>query len=156
MKLVLLSIETSKQSWFTEVAGLYQKKISHYMPFEILRLKTKERSRDALDRKIEEEGEVILKSIEPSDYVIVCDEKGQLTDTKAFSKKMISAVESGKKRLVFVIGGAYGTSEAVKKRADWKWSLSPMTFNHFIAQTVALEQMYRALTIWKGVPYHNE
>jgi 23S rRNA (pseudouridine1915-N3)-methyltransferase len=156
MKLVLLSIETSRQNWFGDVAELYQKKISHYVPLTLQRLKTKNRTRDAQDRKIAEEGELLLKQIEPSDYVIVCDERGQIADTKAFSKKMISALESGKKRVVFIVGGAYGTSDEVKRRADMKWNLSPMTMNHFVAQVVALEQIYRALTIWKGVPYHNE
>lgn len=156
MKLVLLSIESSKQLWFSEFIELYQKKISHYVPLQIVRLRSKDRARDAQDRKIAEEGEQLLGQIDPSDFVVLCDERGQSLDTKSFSKKMISALESGKKRLVFVIGGAYGTSDQVKARADLKWSLSPMVLNHFVAQVVALEQLYRALTIWKGVPYHNE
>ncbi|MEQ1877540.1 MAG: 23S rRNA (pseudouridine(1915)-N(3))-methyltransferase RlmH [Bdellovibrionia bacterium] len=156
MKLVLLSIETSKQGWFESVSDLYSGKISHYLPFEFKRLKSKDRSRDAQDRKIEEEGRLILDNLETSDFVILCDEKGTACDSKAFAKKMISAVESGKKRLVFVIGGAYGVADEIKARANWTWSLAPMTLNHFIAQTVAMEQIFRALTIWRGVPYHNE
>ena len=156
MKLVLLSIETSKLEWFGIASEIYRQKISHYVPFEIVRLKSKEGSRDAQDRKIASEGEIILKRIEPADFVILCDEKGAMTDSKQFSKKMISALESGKKRLVFVIGGAFGVSDDVKARANWTWNLSSMTLNHFVAQVVALEQIYRGLTIWKGVPYHNE
>lgn len=156
MKLVLLSIESSKQEWFGIISNLYQQKISHFVSFEQKRLKSKDRSRDAQDRKIIEEGQLILNNLDPSDFVILCDEKGVVVDSKQFAKKMISAIESGKKRLVFVIGGAYGVSEDVVSRANWKWNLSPMTLNHFMAQAVALEQIYRALTIWKGVPYHNE
>jgi 23S rRNA (pseudouridine1915-N3)-methyltransferase len=64
-------------------------------------------------------------------------------------------LESGKSRLVFVIGGAYGFSDEVYARADMKWSLSALTFNHWLAQLAALEQVYRGLTILKGIPYHN-
>jgi 23S rRNA (pseudouridine1915-N3)-methyltransferase len=156
MKTVLLSIETSKQEWFTEFTELYESKISRIVSFEIKKLKSRGLARDAQDRKIKEETELLLKNIDDGDFVVLCDEKGVGLNSQAFAKKMISMMESGKRRLVFVIGGAYGTGDELKKRANWNWCLAPMTLSHFIAQAVAVEQIYRALTIWKGVPYHNE
>ena len=156
MKIVLLTIETSKEEWLQVATQLYQEKIGRFQPFEVVRLKSRSSARDAQDRKIKEEAELLLSKIEISDFVIVCDEKGKSLDSKTFSKKMISALESGKKKLVFIIGGAFGLDDSVRFRAQWVWSFSPMTMNHFVAQTVAMEQIYRALTIWKGVPYHNE
>lgn len=156
MKLALLTLETSKEAWFQELTEQYQKKISRFLEFEVVRLKSKSIAREDRDRKKESDSEQILSRIKDSDFVILCDENGHSVNSVEFSKKMVSFFEQGRPRVVVVIGGAYGSSDALKERANWTWSFSKLTFNHFIAQTVAMEQIYRALTIWKKIPYHND
>ncbi|MNT79848.1 Ribosomal RNA large subunit methyltransferase H [compost metagenome] len=83
------------------------------------------------------------------------DERGSVFDSIQFSKKVENILGSSKKRAVFVIGGAFGVNESVRSRADLKVSFSPMVMNHLMAQAVGMEQIYRAFTIIKKIPYHN-
>jgi 23S rRNA (pseudouridine1915-N3)-methyltransferase len=73
-----------------------------------------------------------------------------------FSVKLVKLFERGRPRVVILIGGAFGFGSEIRERADWTWSLSSLVFNHHIAQAAVLEQVYRAFTIWKNIPYHNE
>lgn len=139
----------------TEADAVYTKKISNYIGFEIRRLKSKKLDRDSSDAKREFESADILKAIGRDDFVIVCDEAGDEMNSVEFSKKLTRQIESGSKKIVVVIGGAFGINDAVKARANFKFSLSKLTFNHEVARLVVLEQLYRALCIWKNIPYHN-
>jgi 23S rRNA (pseudouridine1915-N3)-methyltransferase len=94
--------------------------------------------------------------IKKDDILVVCDERGDLIDSKKFSQKLVKLFERGRPRVVILIGGAFGFGNEIRSRADWTWSLSPLVFNHHIAQAVVLEQTYRAFAIWKNLPYHNE
>ncbi len=156
MKLALINCASVKESWFEISNQLYSKKINYFYPFEIIEAKSKKNSRDQSDLKKQEDSEAILNQIKPEDYVILFDEKGESLTSIEFSKKLLRGIESGKRRVVFIIGGAFGVSENLKQRSQLKISFSPMTMNHIVAQTVALEQIYRSLTIIKGIPYHNE
>lgn len=102
------------------------------------------------------EGELILKNLQASDYVVLLDEKGKKFSSVEFAEFIAKKMSASVKRLVFVTGGAYGFSEEMNKRAHDKISLSPMTFSHQVVRLVFAEQLYRALTIIKGLPYHNE
>ncbi len=156
MKLKLLTIESSSPPWFAEISQEYEKKISRFVTFEIRRLKAKDLARAAAKDKKEQESKELLLKIESGDFVILLDEKGKDLDTEKFKNQLIQNVEGGVKQITFVVGGAYGSSEVLKKRANQIWKLSDLTMNHFVAQLVTLEQIYRTMTIWKGVPYHNE
>ena len=103
----------------------------------------------------EKEGELLLGQIAPSDYVVLLDEKGREYDSVGFSEFVAQKMLSGVKALVFVIGGPYGFSEAVYKRFNEKISLSKMTFSHQMVRMIFAEQLYRAMTIMKGEPYHH-
>ncbi len=155
MKFVLCNLATAKEDWAVEASELYRKKISFYMPFEIQSLKAKKSAREDADYKRNEESELILKSLSSDDYVVLFDERGSVLDSIAFSKKIENILITSKKRCVFIIGGAFGVNESVRQRADLKISLSPMVMNHLLAQVVSLEQIYRAFTIIKKIPYHN-
>lgn len=155
MKFVLCNLATAKEDWAVEASKLYRKKISFYMPFEIQSLKAKKSAREDADYKRNEESELILKSLSSDDYVVLFDERGSVLDSIAFSKKIENILITSKKRCVFIIGGAFGVNESVRQRADLKISLSPMVMNHLLAQVVSLEQIYRAFTIIKKIPYHN-
>lgn len=156
MRGVFLYLQSSKESWVEEGQSRLMEKINHFLPFEIKPIKSKNYPRDQFQRKVEEEEAKIFKNIQETDMVILFDEKGAaLDDSLAFSKKLVQIIESGRSRVVFIVGGAFGVSPKIKKRANLVISLSNLTMNHFVARLVALEQIYRALTIWRKLPYHN-
>lgn len=155
MKLVVLTVSQSYESWLDEVIENYSKKIGFFYPFEVQTLKGKKTERDFADFKKKADSDLILSKITSDDYVILSDEKGQSLDSIKFSQKLNQSLNSGKKRIVFVIGGAFGVSEDLKARAQMTVRLSEMVFNHHIALAVLLEQIYRGITIQKNLPYHN-
>lgn len=150
-----MNLATAKEAWADEVNELYRKKISFFTPFEVLSLKPKKSARDDADYKRSEEAALILKSLSKDDFVVLLDERGSSLDSLQFAKKIETVLGSSKKRAVFIIGGAFGVTEEVRLRADLKVSLSPMVMNHLMAQAMLLEQIYRAFTIIKKIPYHN-
>lgn len=155
MKFVLYNLATAKEAWADEAARLYTQKISHFNSFEIQTLKPKKSSREGAAQKKKEESDLILASLSSDDFVVLFDERGKTLNSIEFSKKIESILSSSKKRAVFIIGGAYGVTEDVRTRAQLVVTLSPLVMNHILAQTVALEQIYRAFTIIKNFPYHN-
>lgn len=155
MKFVLYNLATAKEPWAEEVSELYKKKISFFIPFEIQSLKPKKSSRDDAEFKRLEESAIIMKNIQPDDYIVLFDERGTSLDSLRFASKIENILGSSKKRAVFIIGGAFGVSDDIRKRADLMVSLSPMVMNHLMAQAMGLEQIYRAFTIIKKLPYHN-
>ncbi len=156
MKFILMACNSAKEPWSTAVSEAYQKKISPFIGFEQKELKLKKTSRDDRESKRRDDSDAILKELDPSDWVVLFDENGKNLNSKDFSKQIQQILNSGKKRAVFVIGGAYGVTDDVKGRANLKVSLSPFVLNHLVAQTVALEQIYRAFAIINNLPYHND
>jgi 23S rRNA (pseudouridine1915-N3)-methyltransferase len=156
VKLAFVFVGGHKEEWLGEISDEYSKKLGYFFPTEIIRLKPSRQARASADVKQADETADILKQIKKDDLVILCDEKGQSLDSKAFSAKFVKLIERGRPRIVFVIGGAFGFGADLRARADMMWSLSPLTFNHHVAQAVVLEQCYRAFAIWKNLPYHNE
>ncbi len=136
---------------------LYEKRIKHMIPFELNILpdikNAKTMSEEILKIK---EGENQLKKIENTDFLILLDEKGKEYNSLEFSVYVENMFLKSNKRVIFMVGGAYGFSENVYKRADAKWSLSKLTFSHQMIRLFAVEQIYRALSITKGLPYHHE
>jgi 23S rRNA (pseudouridine1915-N3)-methyltransferase len=156
MKLRLLYIQSSRDSWFIEATETYTKKISGFCPFEFKSIKAADRDRDDSAEKKRLESEALLKAISSKDFVILFDEAGRaFENSKAFSDGMRKGQESGRQSVTFLIGGAFGTTPELKQRADAVWSLSNLTMNHMLATVVAMEQIYRALTIQNRIPYHN-
>lgn len=157
MTLVLYYLKGKAETWAEDASNEFVKKISNYFNIERIALKSKASDREKKEDKINAEAKVILNVIKENDLLILFDEKGKLfKSSKEFSDEFLRQLSFKKSRMVFIIGGPYGFSNDVRKRAQAMWSLSGLTFNHHIAQVTALEQIYRALTIWKGVPYHNE
>jgi 23S rRNA (pseudouridine1915-N3)-methyltransferase len=155
MKFILYNLATAKEDWANAVCELYKKKISYFTPLEIQTLKAKKSAREDLDYKRNEESELLLKNLTQDDFVILFDERGSSLDSIQFSKKIELVLSSSKKRAVFIIGGAFGVNDEVRNRANLKVALSPMVMNHLMAQAMSLEQIYRAFTIIKKIPYHN-
>ena len=103
----------------------------------------------------QEESERILHKLSPPDHVILLDENGSLFDSPSLSMQLKQAIDTSK-NIVFVIGGAYGVNEEVKKRADIVWSLSPLVFPHQLVRLMLIEQIYRSEQIASGKPYHHQ
>jgi len=101
------------------------------------------------------EGELILQWLEPTDFIVALDERGKQFDSIALSKFIQVKANASVKRLVFVIGGAFGLDEAILKRSNHLWSLSQLTFPHQLVRLILAEQLYRAFTILKNEKYHH-
>ena len=157
MKITLLTMGRTDVAWVREGLMLYVSRLKHYLPFvlnELPELKNASSlSRDQIRRK---EGELLLAQLRASDEVILLDEKGREYRSLEFASFIEGRMLGGGRDIVFVVGGAYGFSDAVYDGADGKVSLSKMTFSHQMVRTVFAEQLYRAMTIIKGEPYHHE
>ncbi len=157
MKMTLITVGKTDKKWVKEGMEIYISRLKHYIPFvlnEIPELKNVSAlSKEQIKVK---EGELILKAIRPSDEVILLDERGVLLSSMEWAQKVQTRMLASGKDVVFVIGGAYGFSQAVYERANWKISLSKMTFSHQMVRAIFLEQLYRAFTIIRNEPYHHE
>jgi 23S rRNA (pseudouridine1915-N3)-methyltransferase len=157
MKIALLLTGKTTDKNVSEIANLYISRIGKYSVFEVITLPELKNTRNMLvkDQKVKE-GQKILQTVSPEDYVILLDEKGKEYRTSEFSGMMEKTFMLPKKRIIFVIGGPWGFSDEVYGRADLKLSLSRMTFPHQLVRLLFLEQLYRVFTIIKGEPYHHE
>ncbi|MBK8202267.1 MAG: 23S rRNA (pseudouridine(1915)-N(3))-methyltransferase RlmH [Bdellovibrionales bacterium] len=157
MKGLFLHIQTSRDLWFDEALERYLTKLNHFFSFEVKRIQSDSSSRMDRSQKVKSEDKLILSSIKATDLVLAFDEKGRtFVDSRAFSAYLVKKIEMGKPRIVFVVGGAFGLGAGLRERTNDLISLGPLTLNHHLAMIVAMEQIYRGLTIWKGIPYHND
>ncbi len=155
MKIVLLNFQTSKEPWFQKANDNYIEKIGHFVKFEVKTLKPQVNERDKKDVRVKREGDFVLSLLKPDDHLVLLDETGQSLNSTKFAESINRLLLSGKQNAYFLIGGPYGVSDEVKKRASVKINLSAFTLNHLVAQVVLLEQIYRGFTILKNLPYHN-
>lgn len=157
MKIILLTMASNKEQWFQKTKDIYVEKINHFMKFEVEALKAPKLGREQADSKKKMESEMFFKYIKPEDFVVLLDEKGRSLSSVQFAQWVEKeGLSSSYKRIIFIIGGAFGVSDEIKKRARITLQMGPWTLNHLVAQTVLLEQIYRAFTIMKGLPYHNQ
>jgi 23S rRNA (pseudouridine1915-N3)-methyltransferase len=157
MKIALLQTGKTTDKNIEELVDLYSKRIKKYSVFEIITLPDIKNTRNmpVPEQKIKEASK-ILQSVNEDDYIILLDERGKELRTLEFSSALEKAFFMPKKRIVFVIGGPWGFSQSVYDRADYKMSLSKMTYPHQLVRLLFLEQLYRVFTIIKGEPYHHE
>lgn len=156
MKTVLLQVGKTTDKQIAALVEDYRTRVSHYMPFEIITIPELKSTKSLSEaQQKEREGELILKNLSSGDTVVLLDEHGMTCSSVKFSQ-WLERKQQNVRRLVFVIGGPYGFAEVVKRRADEKISLSPMTFSHQMVRLIFTEQLYRACTIIKGEPYHHE
>ena len=157
MDVKLVTVGKTDVAWVKEGLDLYVSRLRHYVPFSLVEIpQLKNVSAFSKELIKEKEGELILKQIAPGDAVILLDEHGKEFRSVEWAEWIRQRLARGGKALVFVVGGAYGFSQAVYDRAEGKVSLSKMTFSHQMVRTVFAEQLYRAFTILKGEPYHHE
>ena len=157
MKIVLLTIGNTSEKYLIEGISQYQKRLKHYTQFEMLEILNIKNAKNFSNAELmKKEGELILKQLQSSDHLVLLDDKGKDFTSPKFSEKLQSWMLSGKKRLVFVVGGAYGFSEEVYARGNEKLSLSKMTFSHQMVRLFFVEQIYRGYTILNNEPYHHQ
>ena len=157
MKIKLLVIGKTDSEYLKKGIDEYSKRLKHYAPFEIDIIPDIKNSKSlSEDQQKQKEGELILNQINAGDLVILLDEIGEQYSSIEFSKFVEKQMLSGQKNLIFIIGGPYGFSEEVYKKANLKISLSKMTFSHQMVRLIFVEQLYRAMTILRGEPYHHK
>ena len=157
MKITLLTVGKTDKDWVKQGIDIYASRMKHYFPFSIVEIPELKNASSLSQEQIKtKEGELILKNIKPTDDVILLDERGREFSSMEFAKVLQDKISYTGKDIVFIIGGAYGFSEVVRKRSNSKISLSRMTFSHQMVRAIFVEQLYRAFTIMKGEPYHHE
>lgn len=156
MKTILILVGKTTDKHFQAGISDYADRITHYMPFDIVTIPELKNTKSLSEEQQKTmEGELILKQLQPSDTLVLLDEHGKELRSIELAKWLEQKQQTAR-RLVFVIGGPYGFSEAVYSRANEKLSLSKLTFSHQMVRLVFTEQIYRACTIIKGEPYHHE
>lgn len=156
MKTELILVGKTQNKHFVAAIADYVERLTHYMPFSITTIPDLKATKNLSEQQQKDrEGELILKALQPSDTVVLLDEHGRELRSVEYAD-WLQKKQAAARRLVFVIGGPYGFSDAVYQRANDKVSLSRMTFSHQMVRLIFVEQLYRACTILKGEPYHHE
>ena len=156
MKITLLVVGKTTDERLTSLIDDYKQRLSHYVPFEFAVLPDLKNAKSlTVDQIKSAEGELILRALTPGMDVILLDEHGREYRSVEFADFLQKKMSSGKD-LTLVIGGPYGFSKEVYQRANGKLSMSQMTFSHQMIRIMAIEQIYRAMTILRNEPYHHE
>ncbi len=157
MKIVLLQTGKTTDKNISVIADLYTSRIGKYYPFETITLQDVKNTKNMpVDEQKIKEGRKIIQNLGGDDLVILLDEKGREFTTLELASWFEKQFMTARKRIVFIIGGPWGFSDEVYRRADLKISLSRMTFPHQLVRLLFLEQIYRVFTVIKGEPYHHE
>lgn len=148
MKITILSVGKEKDDATDDVRRHFETRLLRYVPLEWVYIPH--------DVTKEKEGEKILAMLKRDDYVVLLDEKGKDMKSEMLAELVENRMVDSVRRMVFVIGGAYGVSGGVEERANYVWKLSSLVFPHMLVRVIVLEQLYRAMTIIKGEKYHHE
>ena len=156
MKISLFVVGKTTNPRIASLIDEYQQRLKHYIPFEFVVIPDLKNAKALTEEQVKTaEGEALLARLTPSMEVILLDEHGREMRSIDYAEWLQKKMSSGRD-LCLVIGGPYGFSKAVYDRADGKLSLSQMTFSHQMRRIMAIEQIYRAMTILRGEPYHHE
>lgn len=157
MKVEFWLIGKTAFSYLDEGMAIYEKRLGHYLPYQSVVLPDPKNAKnlppDLLKQK---EGEVVLSRLKPDDFLVLLDERGKLLTSMEFAVFMEQKLQLSQKRLIFLVGGAWGFSDEIYQRCEFRLSLSKMTFSHQMIRLFFIEQLYRAMTILRGENYHNE
>ena len=157
MKIKLIVTGKTGEECLEKLTKKYISRIKNFIPFECVVIPALKNTKKMPQKEQQiKEGNLILEKLSPSDYVILLDERGKEFTSAGFAREIQKRMNSGIKNLVFIIGGPYGFSGEVYKRANQKLSLSKMTFSHQLIRLIFAEQLYRAFTIINHHPYHHE
>lgn len=157
MKILVVVVGPTDENYLKEGCDIFLNRLKHYLKLDYVEIPNlKKISSMSLEERKRKEGDLILKHLDSSDVLVLLDEKGKEYTSRAFSSFLEKKMVAGTRRLVLVIGGAFGFSDQVYARAQSKLGLSKMTFSHQMIRLFLFEQIYRAFTILKNEPYHND
>jgi 23S rRNA (pseudouridine1915-N3)-methyltransferase len=157
MNITLLMIGNTSEAFVLEGYDVFMKRLKHYIKVkEVIIPDIKDRKHLNAEQIKEKEAVLILEKINSANFSVLLDERGKEFSSVEFAGFLQKTMNAGTRELLFIIGGAYGVAESVKQKADLTVSLSRMTFTHQFIRMLFAEQLYRAMTILKNEPYHNE
>ena len=157
MKTILLVVGRTTDKHFLASIEEYVSRVNHYMPFsrEVIP-ELKDTKKLSEQEQKQRESELIQKTLQPSDYLVLLDEHGTEYRSVEFAQWIQKKLASSPRRLIFLVGGPYGFANNIYEIAKEKISISKMTFSHQMIRLLFVEQIYRAMTILNGEPYHHE
>ena len=157
MKLQFWTIGKAHESYIKEGAEMFTKRISNYYPAEwnIIPMPKNAATLSETDLK-KKEGEIILNALQKDDYLVLLEETGKQMTSEGLAAFIMTRGNESAKNVIFLIGGAYGVSEAIMQRANYKWSLSQLVFPHQLVRLILAEQIYRACSINRNEKYHHQ
>lgn len=157
VRIKVICIGKTGKSFLVEGEKEYLKRLTRYIPFEKVEIPDLKNAKKLTEDQIKlQEGKEILSKIDSLDHVVLLDENGKEYTSEKFADYLQNRFNQGGKTIVFIIGGAYGFSSELYDRANDKIALSKMTFSHQMIRMLFFEQVYRAMTILKGEPYHHK
>lgn len=157
MKATLILVGKTVDKRFAELISEYTNRLKHYISFEINTIPELKNTKSLTsEQQKNSEAELIIKNLQPSDYVVLLDEHGKEMRSAEMADWMKRKMNTINKRIVFIIGGPYGFSQKIYDIAHEKLSMSKMTFSHQMIRLIFVEQLYRSMTILNGEPYHHE
>ncbi len=157
MKVIFIQVGETDQAYLREGISIFETRIRHYIPLQVITIQERKGAvKKGIEQLKESEGERILSNCKQGDYVILLDERGDQFGSREFAIFMQKQMVAGLKRILIISGGAYGVSRKVYERSDRVLSVSKMTFSHQMIRLIFFEQLYRAMTILKGDPYHHD
>ncbi len=157
MNITLLMIGNTSEAFVHDGYYVFLKRLTHYIKVkEVVIPDIKDRKHLTAEQIKEKEAVLLLDKLTSANYSVLLDERGKEFSSVEFAGFLQKSMNAGTRELFFIIGGAYGVSESVKQKADTTISLSRMTFTHQFIRLLFTEQLYRAMTILKNEPYHND
>jgi 23S rRNA (pseudouridine1915-N3)-methyltransferase len=156
MKFQFWTIGKNHESYVKEGIELFTKRISNYYPVEWNIISTPKNAASLSEKDLKKkEGEIIINLLQKDDYLVLLDERGKMPDSEELAGFIQTRANEGTKNMLFLIGGAFGVSEEVKKRANYQWALSKLVFPHQLVRLILAEQIYRACSINRNEKYHH-
>ncbi len=156
MKIQCWSIGKANESYVDEGIQQFTKRIQHYYPIEWKMIPSPKNAGTLSAPELKQkEGEIIVGLLKPEDYLVLLDERGKQFNSEQLALFIQQRANASEKNVVFLIGGAFGVSDAVVNRANFTWSLSPLVFPHQLVRLLLAEQLYRACTIIRNEKYHH-
>jgi len=155
LRIFLLWVDRTKNSWIDEGIKHYLKRLNHYLDIQILEVKTSRHKTANPSQAVKLEAKAILKAIPHKTFLVALDSRGKQMDSPELATFITDLEDKGIRNLTMVIGGPYGLDREITKACNMTLSLSRMTFTHDMTRVILLEQLYRACTIKAGVPYHH-
>lgn len=152
MPITIITIGKRHDPLLIDTINRYHKRLTK--PFDTKWELLSHSAKDGVEAR-EDESQRIIKRLEERQFTVLLDERGTLLDSPTIAKQLVDVFESSRP-IVIIIGGAYGVNDTLRKKVDLVWSLSPLVLPHQLVRLVLIEQLYRASTLYRGIPYHND